>query len=696
MPRPPLQSFTPRDSEYERPTQGWVCGWAADGHACRIGPSPRGQCRATCECVPRKRRGRWECTRAARDGGKCAAGPQPDGTCCRPIPRCQPVRSVRGKRGVVTRAVVSLTVGLMLLVFGGRHLVGLRRAVSSPGALSMVHAPIAECSACHHAETGDSMPGGAPVANAAALGSIAGCLDCHHVPRSATVDAHGVLPRVLAEVTDSLRGDSAALAGMRISLAHLVSGRARAPGSAVPCVDCHEEHRGRGWSMVDVPVGKCQACHVRAVGDLRDHPDFADYPSLPPVGFQFRHQKHEVEYFPKDDTPFTCATCHTLDSTSVGIQTGSFAGMCAPCHTNQIERTGLPVFQLPGVDYDLLGDYSVSIGEWPRDANLDLEQDMSPWTRLLLATDPRAASLMEQLSGVDLYYLDRDATEARAAGRLVWAFKGLVHDLTTQGRSAFLTRLRDAEPHLSARDVAALVDQTSVDSEIGAPGWQAVLREASRRWFPDLDAELARHARGGGVPTRPVEGEDAPDSTADTTGWYITDEYQVAYRARGHADETFRHWIDLAHRNGDTVSTMADAARMLDDPDGPGACMKCHQAEGAGSDAVAWQSALERRTTGGGLASLTPFAHGPHLATPCKTCHAYKDEFTFAPIAKNTCLTCHNGRRVSDACLTCHRYHAFAFEARAPAEPPSSPDTTTASPDSTTAPPDSAATGSSP
>lgn len=682
MARPPLQSFSPRDSDYERPTQAWVCGWAADGHACRIGPSSRGRCRATFECAPRKRQGRWECTRSARDGGKCAHGPRPDGTCCRPIPRCQPVRSVRAKRGVVTRAAVAGTIGLVLLVFGGRHLAGLRQAVSSPGALSMVHAPIAECASCHRSETGDSMPGDAPVAHAAALGPVAGCIDCHRVPRAATIDAHGVPPTALAEVTDSLRGDSTALTGMRIALAHLVSGRARAPGTAVPCVDCHEEHRGRGWSMVDVSVGKCQACHVRAIADLAGHPEFAGYPALPPVGFQFRHQKHEVEYFPKDDTPFTCGTCHAVDAANGGIRTGTFAEMCAPCHADQIEQTGMPVFQLPGVDYDLLGDFHVSIGEWPRDANLDLEQDMSPWTRLLLATDPRTAGLMDQLSDVDLYYLDRDATEARAAGRLVWDFKALIHELATQGRSAYLARLRRAEPQLSARDVAALVDQLPADSSVGAPEWQGVLREASRRWFPDLDAELARHARGTAVPTHPVEAADAPDTAADSTGWYITDSYQVAYRARGHADDTYRRWIDLAHREGDTASTMAKAARTLDDADGPGACMKCHRTDAEGSGAAAWQSALEQRPAPSGLANLTPFAHGPHLATPCKTCHAYHGDFTFAPIAKTTCMTCHDGRRVSDACLTCHRYHAKAFTARAPIARPTAADSTIAPADS--------------
>ena len=37
------------DSRYERPNKGWLCGHTCEGCPCRIGPSPKGQCRATTE-----------------------------------------------------------------------------------------------------------------------------------------------------------------------------------------------------------------------------------------------------------------------------------------------------------------------------------------------------------------------------------------------------------------------------------------------------------------------------------------------------------------------------------------------------------------------------------------------------------------------------------------------------------------------
>ncbi|HKI95021.1 MAG TPA: cytochrome c3 family protein, partial [Gemmatimonadales bacterium] len=400
-----------------------------------------------------------------------------------------------------------------------------------------------------------------------------------------------------------------------------------------------------------------------------------------------------AEYFPKDNTAFDCATCHTLDSAGVTMATGSFAAMCAPCHRDQIEQKGMPVFQMPGVDYDLLGDYHVAIGEWPRDANLDLEQDMSPWTRLLLATDPRAAALMQQLDGVDLYYLDRDATEARAAGRLVWEFKALVDDLAREGRSAMLTRLERAEPGLSARDVAALVDQIPVDSAVSRPGWQRALIAAEQHWFPDLARDVTRHGRGLAVPTDPIEDTAEAAADSDSTGWNLTDQYAVAYRATGHADETYRRWLDLTQRPGDTSSALRGIYQSLSDPEGPGACMKCHHVRDAGGvKRIAWTSALQRQVPKRGLADLTPFAHGAHLATPCATCHTAQDDYTFAPIAKRTCMTCHDGRHVSQACLICHRYHARSFVSRAPIPAPEAP-----APDSAAASPtDSAAANSTP
>src|SRR5437867_3963611 len=94
--------------QYERPNQNWICGKAAEGKPCRIGPNAKGRCRAACECQPAleikagETKGRYRCTRSTEYGGPCETGPRPNGACSRPIPNCVPQRSLRAKRKIFT------------------------------------------------------------------------------------------------------------------------------------------------------------------------------------------------------------------------------------------------------------------------------------------------------------------------------------------------------------------------------------------------------------------------------------------------------------------------------------------------------------------------------------------------------------------------------------------------------------------
>ncbi|MDB6056295.1 MAG: hypothetical protein JWO95_139, partial [Verrucomicrobiales bacterium] len=136
----PSPDFNARD--YDRPNQNWICGRACEGTPCRIGPSANGKCRATFECKPAletkpgETKGRYQCTRPKEHGGPCENGPLPDGTCGRAVPKCAPVRSLRGKRGVVTVCFVAATIGGLLLALCGRFTF----KFISPGPLSVQHA----------------------------------------------------------------------------------------------------------------------------------------------------------------------------------------------------------------------------------------------------------------------------------------------------------------------------------------------------------------------------------------------------------------------------------------------------------------------------------------------------------------------------------------------------------------------------
>jgi len=91
-------------------------------------------------------------------------------------------------------------------------------------------------------------------------------------------------------------------------------------------------------------------------------------------------------------------------------------------------------------------------------------------------------------------------------------------------------------------------------------------------------------------------------------------------------------------------------------------CLKCHRVEREGdAHVVRWQA--RERPRGG----LVRFSHRPHVAAggwACASCHAGigtprgEGEGEFAPLRRESCARCHDGRQASAACLGCHRYHA--------------------------------------
>ena len=72
-----LQSIIYNRKLYDRPQDEWTCGRAAECQACVFGPGPKGECRATGQCLPAKKGDRWICTRAISLGAECKAGPMP-------------------------------------------------------------------------------------------------------------------------------------------------------------------------------------------------------------------------------------------------------------------------------------------------------------------------------------------------------------------------------------------------------------------------------------------------------------------------------------------------------------------------------------------------------------------------------------------------------------------------------------------
>ena len=410
-----MQEFGFRQSRYERPTQDWICGRSDEGERCLVGPDARGRCRATFECEPLRQDDRWRCSRVEPRGGPCEDGPRSDGACCRPIPRCQPVRSLRAQRGAVVRRIAAAL------------------GTATPGADSR------QCLACHRLGPDGLAP-------------------------------HGQAPARLAALRDgaSTGSDGVPLI-MRISA--LTLSPPGGNGEPLPCASCHREHRGQGAEPTVMDRQRCQACHLTQFASLADgHPAFSDYPFARRTRLVFDHVSHLGKHFAgrtKDIAPTQCTACHRADPTGRTILVRSFEISCAACRAKQIEGDGgtgvggLAIFAVPGLDVTALRDRAVEIGEWPEAA----EGGVSPFMRLLLSRDTDVVASLASLDGVDLLDLtEAGQGELAADERFAWAIRELLFELERGGQSALRARLEaDLGREIDTRELADLAARLAVD-----------------------------------------------------------------------------------------------------------------------------------------------------------------------------------------------------------------------------------------
>lgn len=366
---------------YQRPNQKWECGWTCDGWACRVGPSPKGECRATYECRPMleksegEQKGRWRCTRPNEQGGACPQGPTPDGKCCNQVPRCSPRRSLRSKRGILCVMTVTFFVAI-LLVFGGGQW---KWRFFSPGDLSTAH----QSEAFHRMEE-------------AHFGSRNNCAGCHGAARKDTP----------SWVEHALKANPSP-----INLAKLVTFNHKELTTLdhscqtchgehnfhqptltydYSCMACHQEHRGKG-RLAPPADNHCIICHgdqetmqasanagkylssdkfhYQKTADLvrfasirppegytevfksfsKGHPDFQIHGmnQKDPDTLRFNHALHFGGSIPKvNGHQLGCADCHKSQASGIGFARIKFEENCQTCHSLQFDPRN-PELQVP-------------------------------------------------------------------------------------------------------------------------------------------------------------------------------------------------------------------------------------------------------------------------------------------------------------------------------------------------------------
>ena len=677
-----FQKFDFLSSAYQRPNQTWACGREAEGKPCHLGPDAKGVCRSEFECRPAKRDDRWHCTRSDSAGGRCRHGPFPDGTCCKTVPHCRPVMNWRARPRALAGRVSALVFGLLLIVLAGSAGPGFL----NPGPLTFQHGKIDNCGGCHTVfDKGPAAWLHAAFAEKSEAAESKQCLACHDLGRNALAP-HSLPPARLAAVSRDVNPPSpgswaiaSASSSMALKLPHEDSGQ-------LPCMTCHQEHRGNTFDLTAMSNQRCMVCHTFQFTSFSDgHSEFFGYPHKRRTRIRFDHARHIGKHFrdPKVGklAPMECKNCHRPDRQGRTMLVKSFQTVCSTCHDGQVtglERAtakGLAVLGVPGLDVDTLLESNVAIGGWHEDA----EDEITPFMDFLLAADDGYGAVRETLKGLDLLDLsEADDTKIAAVKQLAWRIKELLFDFTVEGVPALKARLEKVLGRsLGNQEMVNLAGLLPMDA----------MRSAQRAWFPDLYRDVTRYRDGKTVPMNITTEEDADDGNKAPSsagndagdkdggdllsgdkdggdllsgdkdgdagkpgdkaggdgdageeavdlasgenwsavgGWYRED-FSLRYRPTGHGDQFLKAWLDVTGGAGATPRKAA-ARQIFEElaaPNSPGVCTKCHSID-AGEDGKLAVNWQARRP----VADEHPFTAFSH------TSH-------FSLLDEKGCLTCH-------------------------------------------------------
>lgn len=492
---------------YARPNRRWVCGHAALGHGCPLGPTAAGRCETQAECTPSKRGDRWTCTRGAAQGGRCHTGPLPDGRCCHPVLPCQPVRSLRARRGIFVLWCALVTLAALVLLLGGPA----ARQAASPGPLARAHAALDDdCAACHGATPSVALDWLRGFGTIEKTKRSHGCLGCHADLGPSARLAHSLpteqLGAIHARVAKSTSGT--------------LQPHPHSSQGEFDCSLCHRDHQGRDAALTALTDQSCQACHVRRFSAFEhDHPSFGSYPAGRRQRIAFDHAAHLARF---GDEPTTaklllassggrsqlrCSGCHQTEQGGRMLPIRGFAVSCASCHhhADQIRTAageGIAFFRVPGLDVGSLRKAGLVVGEWPTAAQgPGWDGPLTPFMRLLLERDAPSASALSILEAAqarnvtlfDLYEARRD--ELVAAQTVALGVKQLLFDLLQQREQFFELRLQQFG--LSVAGMTALAGSLPLDQP-RSPRQElfASLERIQRAQFPTLLDEMPRIARG--------------------------------------------------------------------------------------------------------------------------------------------------------------------------------------------------------
>lgn len=419
---------------------------------------------------------------------------------------------------------------------------------------------------------------------------------------------------------------------------HVFKGEATAPHNMeleseesnvkLECIGCHREHKGADFDISKVSNEICGNCHEQSFTSFAKHSPFPQtFPHQQPQNIFFDHAKHIGEYFVDDEwinkpgrdpelaekAKQACNFCHQVETAQRDIKVRDYQTICAGCHEQQIQNRAMTILTPDEVSPAL---FQLLISNESGD---EVEQDVEDFT----------PQLIEILASDGLPAVYEKMSEAGVSDKVQrHLFTGL-------------------ESGLIKTTANLWSKEDSLDSEdSGEPGWFA------------------------------AENDDGAEA--------------IFYRAEGHADSVMRSWVELYINKVNTAENETAGevlAELLDLENGPGACGKCHGSM-AGNSHHSIAFPLWGKTSTQKRIYTSGFSHRPHIdllsnSQGCDTCHKLSDiadyqeyfkqggadatlfQSSFEGIKMESCINCHNQKRISDDCQLCHVYHkgaGFKFE----------------------------------
>ena len=411
---------------------------------------------------------------------------------------------------------------------------------------------------------------------------------------------------------------------------HKITGPVKAPHNKtygndndeilVECKTCHQEHKGSSFEIRQVSDRICGNCHAQQFSEFSQHVKFSEnYPHQEPQNIFFNHTTHLGEYF---------VEIKWLEKKNRDADFAKQASAaCSACHAIENAKRDVPIR-----DYETIcaGCHEQQIGG--RIFTLLTPEDLSTPMLGLMTGD------------------NEDPPDSEEAAQK------LISTISDRGIDGLIETVEKA----------------------GTP------KSVQRKLFNGLNPSVLKATVNAWKKEESFETGSAAND--QLVGWKTGDnddgEEAIIYKARGHADETLKLWMELylEKLNNDKSGYVDEAVKtLLDISSGPGACGKCHASLIGDNRRYAgifnWtRTAMTIREHTSG------FSHRPHIdllgkTEGCAACHNlnkeadyaayFKDggknieqyESSFADIDVNTCTNCHNQRRVSAECQLCHSYH---------------------------------------